>query len=97
MVVTGDEAHARAIRALRSWGDDGRHAPPHPGFNYRIEALQGAILRVTRRHLLAWTEARRRIAAAHDRSPRPDQDQDVDGAPDVRHAYHCCVLAVADV
>ena len=89
MVVTSDAGHARAIRALRSWGGDDRRPPPHPGFNYRMEALQGAILRVKLRHLSAWTEARRRIAAAYDRALAPTGVAAPAAAPDVRHAYHC--------
>ena len=89
MVVTGDEAHARAVRALRSWGDDERHSPPRAGFNYRMEALQGAVLRVKLRHLPAWTEARRRIAAAYDRALAPTGVAVPAAGPDVRPVYHC--------
>lgn len=89
MVVTGDEAHARAVRALRSWGDDERHSPPQAGFNYRMEALQGAVLRVKLRHLPAWTEARRRIAAAYDRALAPTGVAVPAAGPDVRPVYHC--------
>ena len=89
MVVTDDGGHARAIRALRSWGDDEPHPPPHPGFNYRMDALQGAILRVKLRHLPAWTAARRRIAAAYERALAPTGVTVPTAAPDVRHAYHC--------
>ena len=88
MVVTHDEAHARAIRALRSWGDDGRRPPPRAGFNYRMEALQGAVLRVKLRHLPAWTEARRRIAAAYDRALAPAGVTVPAARPDVRHVYN---------
>ena len=89
MVVTNDERHARAIRALRSWGDDERHPPSRAGFNCRMEALQGAILRVKLRHLPAWTEARRRIAAAYDRALAATAVSVPAARPDVRHVYHC--------
>ncbi len=89
IVVTNDDAHARTIRALRSWGDDERHPPPHPGFNYRMEGLQGAILGVKLRHLPGWTEARRRIAAAYDRALAPTGVTTPAETPDVRHVYHC--------
>ena len=89
IVVTDDDAHARAVRALRSWGGDDRRSPPHPGFNCRMEALQGAVLRVKLRHLPAWTEARRRIAAAYDRALAPTGVATPATAPHVRHVYHC--------
>lgn len=88
MVVTSDPAHADAVRALRSWGG-GQRRPPHPGFNYRMEALQGAVLRVKLRHLPAWTAARRRIAAAYDRALAPTGVTTPAAAPEVRHVYHC--------
>ena len=89
MVVTSDEQHARAVRALRSWGGDDRRSPPAAGFNYRMEALQGAVLRVKLRHLPAWTEARRRIAAAYDRALAPTGVAVLAAEPDVRPVYHC--------
>ena len=89
MVVTSDEAHARAVRALRSWGGDDRRSPPQAGFNYRMEALQGAILRVKLRHLPTWTAARRRIAAAYDRALAPTGVTVPAAGPDVRPVYHC--------
>ncbi len=89
MVVTSDEQHARAVRALRSWGGDDRRSPPAAGFNYRMEALQGAVLRVKLGHLPAWTEARRRIAAAYDRALAPTGVAVPAAGPDVRPVYHC--------
>ncbi len=89
IVVTDDDGHARAIRALRSWGDDERHPGPRAGFNYRMEGLQGAVLRVKLRHLPGWTEARRRIAAAYDRALAPTGVTVPAARPDVRHVYNC--------
>ena len=66
IVVTNDETHARTIRSLRSWGEEGRYRHPRPGFNYRMDGIQGAILRVKLQHLPAWTDTRRQIAATYD-------------------------------
>ena len=67
IVVTNDEGLARSIRSLRSWGEDRRYHHMRAGFNYRMDGIQGAILRVKLRHLPAWTDTRRRIAATYDR------------------------------
>ena len=62
MVVTNSAEYAATIRLLRSWGESRRYHHDLRGFNYRMEGIQGAILRVKLRHLDAWTEARRRNA-----------------------------------
>jgi dTDP-4-amino-4,6-dideoxygalactose transaminase len=64
-VVTNDERHARTIRMLRDWGQDRKYHHVLAGYNYRMEGMQGAVLRVKLRHLDAWTEARRAHAARY--------------------------------
>ncbi|MGR9250796.1 DegT/DnrJ/EryC1/StrS family aminotransferase [Rhizobium leguminosarum] len=59
MVVTNDDDQAKTMRMLRDWGQEQRYHHLLKGFNYRMDAIQGAILRVKLRHLEAWTEARR--------------------------------------
>ena len=58
-VVTNHAELARTIRMLRDWGAETRYHHVLKGYNYRLEGLQGAILRVKLRHLEKWTEARR--------------------------------------
>jgi dTDP-4-amino-4,6-dideoxygalactose transaminase len=60
-VTTSNPVYAEKIRSLRDWGQDRKYHHVLHGYNYRLEAIQGAILRVKMRHLEAWTEARRRI------------------------------------
>jgi dTDP-4-amino-4,6-dideoxygalactose transaminase len=62
VVVTNDAKQARKMRMLRDWGQEQRYHHLIKGFNYRMDAMQGAILRVKLRHLDKWTEARREIA-----------------------------------
>ena len=66
MVVTNNAAMAKQIRMLRDWGSEKKYHHVLKGFNYRMEGMQGAILRVKLRHLEQWTEARR---AARGRVP----------------------------
>ncbi|MCH7747182.1 MAG: DegT/DnrJ/EryC1/StrS family aminotransferase [Acidobacteria bacterium] len=88
IVVTNDETHARTIRSLRSWGEERRYHHTQPGFNYRMDGIQGAILRVKLRHLPAWTDARRRLAATYDRVLADTGVTTPTVPPDVRHVYH---------
>ena len=64
-VVTSNDEHAKKIRMLRDWGQDRKYHHALAGFNYRMEGLQGAILRAKLSHLEGWTEARRRHAAQY--------------------------------
>lgn len=62
-VVTSDEALAERMRRLVNQGRTDKYIHGEEGFNYRLDALQAAILRVKLRHLDQWNAARRRIAA----------------------------------
>jgi dTDP-4-amino-4,6-dideoxygalactose transaminase len=59
MIVTSNDEQAHQMRMLRDWGQDRRYHHVVEGYNYRMDAIQGAILRVKLRNLEAWTEARR--------------------------------------
>ena len=67
MVVTDNPEYARKIRMLRDWGAEKKYQHVLKGYNFRLEGIQGAVLRVKLRHLEAWTEARRAAAARYDR------------------------------
>ena len=65
MVTTDDPALAKSVARLRVHGMEPKYHHHEVGFNSRIDALQAAILRVKLRHLDAWTEARREVAARY--------------------------------
>lgn len=65
IVVTSDDDRMKAIRMLRDWGQEKRYHHVLKGFNCRMDAIQGAVLRVKLRHLESWTEARRRCARVY--------------------------------
>ena len=88
MVVTNNPEYARTIRLLRNWGEDGKYRHVLKGYNYRMEGLQGAILRVKLRHLDAWTEARRRHAAIYDKLLAASAVQTPQAMDYARHVYH---------
>ncbi len=61
-VVTNDDAVAARMRALRDHAQSQRYHHEELGFNYRMDAMQGAILGIKLKHLPAWTERRCRLA-----------------------------------
>ena len=65
-VVTDDPEIARKIAAMRDWGQLEPGVHELPGYNFRMDAIHGAILGVKLRRLADWTAARRRHAAAYD-------------------------------
>jgi dTDP-4-amino-4,6-dideoxygalactose transaminase len=97
--VTSDPELAKKVRMLRDWGQEKRYHHTLEGYNYRMDNLQGAFLRIKLKHLPAWTEARRAHAALY-RELFTGSAAQV-GAPAVRfpaempyakHVYHLYAL-----
>ena len=88
MVTTDNAEYTRTIRMLRDWGAETKYQHVLKGYNYRMEGIQGAVLRVKLRYLEGWTDARRAAAARYDQLfagsevPTPKQ------MPYARHVYH---------
>jgi dTDP-4-amino-4,6-dideoxygalactose transaminase len=81
---------------LRDWGQDRKYHHVLRGFNYRMEGLQGAILRVKLRHLDHWTEARRAAASKYNRSLADCGITLPTEMPWARHVYHVYTLRTED-
>lgn len=88
MVVTNDPTYTRTIRMLRDWGAEKKYHHVLKGYNYRLEGIQGAVLRVKLRYLEKWTEARRAIASQYDRLLAGSGLPMPIALPDCRHVYH---------
>jgi len=67
MVTTQDDAYAARLRALRMHGETSRYHHKLVGGNFRLDALQAAILHVKLPHLDGWARARRANAAEIER------------------------------
>ncbi len=64
-VVTNNHDHAKLLRQLRDHGQSEKYHHERVGYNYRMEAIQGAVLKVKLKHIDQWTKARRGHAAAY--------------------------------
>ncbi len=95
-VTTNNAEHARTIRRLRDWGQDHKYHHVLRGYNYRMEGLQGAILRVKLRHLDQWTELRRAAATKYNRLLADCGVELSREMPWARHVYHVYTLRTKD-
>ena len=100
LLTTEDEALAKRARLLRTHGMEPRYYHHLVGGNFRMDALQAAILRVKAPHLAAWTDARRtntaRYVALFKQAGVTDRVSLPVEPPGCRHIYNQFVIRVAD-
>jgi dTDP-4-amino-4,6-dideoxygalactose transaminase len=90
-VVTANPDFAGTVCLLRNWGGP-RYQHDIRGYNYRMENLNAAMLRVKLRHLECWTESRRALAARYDALLRDNGVTLPRALPHVRHVYHAYTI-----
>ncbi len=92
ITLTNNAAYARTIRMLRQWGQEERNIHLLRGYNYRMDGIQGAVLRVKLKHIEAWTEARRLHAQKYNALLSETNFVIPYEAPHNRHVYYLYTL-----
>ena len=100
LVTTNDPALAHEIRLLRNHGAEPKYFHTRIGGNFRLDALQAAILRVKLPHLARWTAMRQANAARYDALFRSaglsDRITLPSAPPDRQHIFNQYVVRVPD-
>jgi len=96
MVVTDDADLADRMHALADHGSTRKYHHFAEGWNYRLDAIQAAVLGVKLKYLERWTERRRSRAARYDAAFDGTNVRPVRALPDRRHVYHLYVVRVGD-
>ena len=98
-VTTDDAEVARRVRLLRDHGSERKYRHEIVGYNFRLEGIQGAVLRVKLRHLDRWNDLRRAHAARYGELLSPPDAAAAGRAltlpremPYARHVYHLYVV-----
>jgi dTDP-4-amino-4,6-dideoxygalactose transaminase len=98
LVTTDDPELAARVRLLRNHGAERQYFHRLVGGNFRLDALQAAVLRVKAPRLAGWTAARQRNARRYAELFRQAGLQDrialPSEAPDRTHIYHQFVIRV---
>ncbi|MBD2437158.1 aminotransferase class I/II-fold pyridoxal phosphate-dependent enzyme [Nostoc sp. FACHB-110] len=88
MIVSNNPEYTHTMQMLRDWGQETRYHHILKGYNYRMDGIQGAILRVKLRYIEAWTEARRTHAAQYNQLLANSGLTTPVALPHNRHVYH---------
>jgi len=92
MAVTNNEEFAEKMRLLRNHGRNKRYYHQIEGYNYRLDTIQAAILRVKLRHLEEWTEKRRRNAKLYNKLLKGSGVKTPVEMEYAKHVYHLYVI-----
>ena len=90
-VVTADAEVAERLRSLRNHAQRERYRHAEVGFNYRMDGLQGLVLKAKLGRLDRWTRERRRIASVY-AAGLADLPLELPRAVHGDHVYHLYVV-----
>lgn len=93
--VSNNPELARQMTLLRDWGQESKYKHVMLGYNYRMDGIQGAVLKVKMDYVEAWTEGRRAIASIYDRLLGGSCCRRPAPPPHSRHVYHVYAIELA--
>ena len=95
-VTTDDADLAKKIRMLRDHGSSKKYEHDFPGYNLRLEGIQGGVLAVKLPHLDAWNKSRRVLAARYQKLFVGSKVLTPIEMSYAHHVYHLYVIVVED-
>ena len=93
-MLSNDADLAEQVRSLRHWGQRDRYYHDQLGFNYRMDAMQAAILRVKLKKLAEWTDGRIRVAQRYNEGFAQSDVLTPFTAADRKHVYHIYAVRI---
>jgi dTDP-4-amino-4,6-dideoxygalactose transaminase len=92
MVVTNDKVRAERVKRMRNHGAEPKYFHQLIGGNFRLDALQAAVVTVKLKYLDDWTQRRQENAAAYDRLLSSVDVVRPVVLPNVRHVFNQYVI-----
>src|SRR6266850_5618425 len=87
-VVTSDERYVEHLEQLRDQGQSEKYYHPVVGYNYRMEAIQGAVLGVKLKHLDDWNRRRQKHAEVYRGELAESGLRLLEELPDTKSVHH---------
>jgi dTDP-4-amino-4,6-dideoxygalactose transaminase len=92
-VTTNDDTLAEKFKMLREHGSLKKYHHEIYGHNYRMEAVQGAVLNIKLKKLEEWTEKRRAVAQLYNKLLADVKEITIpEEMPYAKHVYHLYVI-----
>jgi len=95
-MVTSDDKLAQKVRMLREHGSVVKYEHAFPGYNFRMEGIQGAVLATKLPHLDGWNDQRRAIAKRYQERLAGQTVILPKETLNARHVYHLYVIQAED-
>ena len=95
-MVTNDPQLATKVRMLRDHGSVRKYEHSFPGYNFRMEGIQGAVLAAKLKHLDGWNESRRALAQKYQSHLSNSSFTLPAETPGAQHVYHLYVIQAED-